>query len=143
MIVVLKLISWQDTEKCITARGALFRLTLQSYGYVFVAKETVLACNRDLKHEAQVYHHLQDIQGGIIPVYIGSVDLQHCYFLDAGVRIVHMLLMSWGGEAFHGDSISSLDTRTRKCVKDTEATRSLWSQAPRHQTAQCSTESEH
>ena len=100
------------------ARGALFRLTLQSYGYVFVAKGTVLAFTRVLKHEAQVYHHLQDIQGDVIPVYLGSVDLEHCFFLDVGVQIIHMLLMSWGGEAFHGDSLSSLDTKTQNCVKD-------------------------
>ena len=100
------------------ARGALFRLTLQSYGYVFVAKGTVLAFTRNLNYEARVYDHLQDLQGDVIPVYLGSVDLKKRYFLDVGVQIVHMLFMSWGGESFRGELISSLDNSTRKCVED-------------------------
>lgn len=33
-----------------------------------------------------------------IPVYLVNISLVRPYFLDVGVRIVHMLLMSWGGE---------------------------------------------
>jgi hypothetical protein len=76
------------------ARGALFRLTLDWYGYTFVAKGTVTAFEVKLKHEGLVYEHLDKIQGELIPVYLGNISLVHPYFLDFGVRIVHMLLMS-------------------------------------------------
>ncbi|KAH8585875.1 hypothetical protein B0O99DRAFT_646021, partial [Bisporella sp. PMI_857] len=80
------------------ARGALFRLTLESYGYTFVAKGTVPAFKAKLKHEGLVYRHLDQVQGELIPVYLGNISLVRPYFLDIGVRIVHMLLMSWAGE---------------------------------------------
>ena len=37
------------------ARGTLFRLILQSYGYTFAAKGTVIAFKAKLKHEGLVY----------------------------------------------------------------------------------------
>jgi hypothetical protein len=85
------------------ARGALFRLTLEWYGYTFVAKGTVTAFEAKLKHEGLVYEHLDKVQGDLIPVYLGSISLVHPYFLDVGVRIVHMLLMSWAGEQARQD----------------------------------------
>jgi hypothetical protein len=83
-------------------------LTLDSYGYTFVAKGTVMAFEAALKHEASVYQHLSDVQGKLIPVYLRSISLACPYFLDLGVRIVHMLLMSWAGEQAHKTSISGL-----------------------------------
>jgi hypothetical protein len=80
------------------ARGALFKLTLESHGYTFVAKGTVVAFEAKLKHEGLVYRHLNEAQGELIPVYLGNISLTRAYFLDFKVRIVHMLLMSWGGE---------------------------------------------
>jgi len=41
---------------------------------------------------------LDEVQGKLIPVYLGNISLVRPYFLDVGVRIVHMLLMSWAGE---------------------------------------------
>jgi hypothetical protein len=75
------------------ARGALFRLTLESYGYTFVAKGTVTAFKAKLKHEGLVYRHSDEVQGELIPVYLGNISLVRPYFLDVRVRIVHMLLM--------------------------------------------------
>ncbi|PSS25711.1 hypothetical protein M430DRAFT_33320 [Amorphotheca resinae ATCC 22711] len=80
------------------ARGALFKLTLYSHGYTFVAKGTVEAFIPALKHEGRIYRHLIGFQGELIPVYLGNISLVKTYFLDFGVRIVHMLLMSWAGE---------------------------------------------
>ena len=79
------------------ARGALFKLTLASHGYVFVGKGTVKAFVSCLQHEGRVYGHLEKVQGTAVPVYLGSIDLIHCYYLDLGVRILHFLLMSYGG----------------------------------------------
>ncbi|KAG9241154.1 hypothetical protein BJ878DRAFT_522142 [Calycina marina] len=85
------------------ARGTLFKLTLESYGYTFVAKGTVAAFEAKLKHEGLVYQHLDKVQGELIPVYLGNITLVRPYFLDFGVRIVHMLLMSWAGEQARED----------------------------------------
>jgi hypothetical protein len=76
-------------------RSALFKLTLESYGYTFVAKGTVTAFKADLKHEGLVYRHLSEVQGNLIPVYLGNISLLCPYFLDVRVRVVHMLL--WRG----------------------------------------------
>ena len=80
------------------ARGALFKLTLKSYGYVFVAKGTVAAFQAKLEHEGSVYRRLDQIQGELIPVYLGNIYLKCPYYLAVGVRIIHMLLMSYAGE---------------------------------------------
>jgi hypothetical protein len=87
------------------ARGALFRLTLESYGYTFAAKGTVAAFKADLEYEGLVYRHLNKIQGKLIPVYLGNISLACPYFLDVEVRIVHMLLMSWVGDQAQGPNI--------------------------------------
>jgi hypothetical protein len=85
------------------ARGALFRLTLESYRYTFIAKGTVMAFIAKLKHECLIYQHLDEVQGELIPVYLGNISLVRPYFLDFRVRIVHMLLMSWVGEQARKD----------------------------------------
>lgn len=90
------------------ARGALFKLTLDSHGYTFVAKGTVEAFIPHLKHEGRIYRHLASSQGDLIPVYLGNISLVDPYFLDFGVRIVHMLLMSWAGEQAQKDTMSSM-----------------------------------
>lgn len=90
------------------ARGALFRLNLDSYGYSFVAKGTVTAFKAKLKHEGLVYRHLDEVQGELIPVYLGNISLVRPYFLDFRVRIVHMLLISWAGEQARKDLVSNL-----------------------------------
>jgi hypothetical protein len=78
-------------------------LTLEWYGYTFVGKGTVTAFEAKLKHEGLVYQHLDKVQGELIPVYLGNISLVCPYFLDFGVRIVHMLLMSWAGEQARKD----------------------------------------
>ncbi|KAH8650353.1 hypothetical protein BGZ60DRAFT_421798 [Tricladium varicosporioides] len=90
------------------ARGALFRLTLERYGYTFVAKGTVTAFKAKLKHEGLVYRHAGEVQGSITPVYLGNISLVRPYFLDFGVRIVHMMLMSWGGMQARSDLMSAI-----------------------------------
>ncbi|KIX92010.1 uncharacterized protein Z520_12281 [Fonsecaea multimorphosa CBS 102226] len=79
------------------ARGVLFRVTEVSHGYTFVAKGTIDELRQHLRHEGQVYQRLLPIQGSATPVYLGNIDLDHPYFYDVGVKIVHMVLMSWGG----------------------------------------------
>jgi hypothetical protein len=43
------------------ARGALFRLTLEWYGYTFIAKGTVTAFKVKLKYKGLVYEYLDKV----------------------------------------------------------------------------------
>ncbi|KAL9629275.1 MAG: hypothetical protein Q9164_006947 [Protoblastenia rupestris] len=79
------------------ARGKLFQVTLASHGYTFAGKGTRDVFVKDLQHEGRMYDKLQSIQGKTIPVYLGNIDLERPW-RDLGVRIIHMLLMSWKGE---------------------------------------------
>jgi len=79
------------------SRGALFQISLASHGYTFVGKGTRDVFVPDLMQEGRMYDRLKSIQGKLIPVYLGNIDLDRPW-LDLGVRIIHMLLMSWGGE---------------------------------------------
>jgi hypothetical protein len=83
------------------ARGALFKITLASHGYTFVGKGTVEVFVEDLRREGRMYERFAHRQGSVVPVYLGNMDLNRTYYLDVGVRIIHMLYMAWGGECLH------------------------------------------
>ena len=55
-----------------------------------------------------VYQHLNEVQGQLVPVYLGNISLACPYFLDVGVRRVHMLLMSYAGEQAQKDLMASI-----------------------------------
>ena len=78
-------------------RGALFQITLAAYGYMFVAKATCEVYIPYLLHEGRIYDRLESLQGNLIPVYLGNIDLVTPWY-DLGVRLTHMLLMSYAGE---------------------------------------------
>ncbi|KAI9731009.1 MAG: hypothetical protein M1834_005470 [Cirrosporium novae-zelandiae] len=80
------------------ARGALFKITLISHGYMFVGKGTRDRFLYDAHREVGAYRRLEKIQGLAVPVCLGGIDLITCYSLAAGVEITYMLLMAWGGE---------------------------------------------
>ena len=82
------------------SRGALFKITLVSHGYTFVAKGTVEAFVDDLRHKGDIYYRLRSLQGSAVPVCLSNLDLKRTYFLDVGVKIIHMLLMSWEETAY-------------------------------------------
>ncbi|MCJ1413000.1 hypothetical protein MMC19_007101 [Ptychographa xylographoides] len=84
------------------SRGALFKITLSDYGYTIVAKGTVSVFVPDLQHEAAIYKHLEAHQGTLVPVCLGAIDLSYPYYYDIGVRIVHMMLLGWGGDCLIG-----------------------------------------
>ena len=79
------------------ARGILFKVTLASHGYTFVGKATREVFVPDLKHEGRMYDVLRIVQGKKIPVYLGNIDLITPWY-DLYYTLIHMLLMSWGGE---------------------------------------------
>ncbi len=103
------------------ARGALFQVTLASHGYVFVGKGTVQAFVPDLRHEGDVYRRLAKLQGTVVPVYLGNINLTESYNLDFGVEILHMLLMSWGGELADKDESMKDSSELQKEIKRTVA----------------------
>ena len=78
-------------------RGALFRIILASHGYTFVGKATREIYVSALQHEGKIYDRLKSIQGRRVPVYLGNIDLEIPWH-DLHVRLIHMLLISWGGE---------------------------------------------
>lgn len=99
------------------ARGALFKVTLASHGYTFVGKGTISMFVPDLQHEGRIYGKLKRIQGEVVPVYLGNINLINPY-LDFGMQIVHMLLMSWGGEVAEESSTSDLEREVCRSVRE-------------------------
>ncbi|KAL1953417.1 hypothetical protein VTO42DRAFT_2824 [Malbranchea cinnamomea] len=84
--------------------GALFKLTLEPYGYTFVGKGTTYESN----YEGKIYEHLKELQGSAVPVYLGEIYLREMvYYLRAFCAIIHMTLMAWGGDDL------SIDTQDR------------------------------
>ncbi|KAL4748273.1 hypothetical protein BDW72DRAFT_156847 [Aspergillus terricola var. indicus] len=80
------------------SRGALFKITLWSHGYTFVAKGTPVEFVAGLKHEELIYSHLSSIQGIYIPVLLGSLQLRHPFSYDGIAEIVHLMFMSYVGK---------------------------------------------
>lgn len=74
-------------------RGALFQITLASHGYTFVGKTTCEVFVPALQHQVLIYDRLRSIQGKMVPVYLGNIDLERPW-RDLRVRLIHMLLMS-------------------------------------------------
>ncbi|KAL8661193.1 MAG: hypothetical protein Q9202_005795 [Teloschistes flavicans] len=95
------------------SRGMLFKLSLASHGYSFVGKATIKHWIPEFLHEAETYEHLQDLQGDLIPVYLGSIDLVKPYYAFCTV-LVHILLLSYGGERLKGDNaLDGLENQLR------------------------------
>ncbi|KAL8659014.1 MAG: hypothetical protein Q9202_007320 [Teloschistes flavicans] len=80
------------------SRGVLFKVTSTAYGYVFVAKATLSCYIPDLRHEGRVYEYLHDLQGSLIPVYLGNIDLGIPWYGRYG-PLVHLLMMSYAGKS--------------------------------------------
>ncbi|KAL4993231.1 hypothetical protein BDV10DRAFT_179484 [Aspergillus recurvatus] len=80
------------------SRGALFKITLWSHGYTFVAKGTPIEFVAGLKHEERIYSHLTSIQGIYVPVLLGSLRLRYPFSYDGIAEIVHLMFMSYVGK---------------------------------------------
>jgi hypothetical protein len=128
------------------AVGTLFKLTLAQYGYTFVGKGGLQEFIQILTHAAKVINRLESLQGEAVPVYLRSIALTQPYCLTAleairfaGTQIVHMPLMSWGGEAVTdmggGTNFSVESSRSMKMVRsegvvhdDPNETSFLWNE---------------
>ncbi|KAJ8129518.1 hypothetical protein O1611_g4113 [Lasiodiplodia mahajangana] len=80
------------------AIGALFKITARPYGYTLVTKGVQTAHRSRLSSEAQVYARLSSLQGTLVPVYLGLIDLTRDYILGGGAHVTRMMLLSYGGE---------------------------------------------
>lgn len=78
-------------------RGALFKITLWSHGYTFVAKGTPVEFVEGSQYEELVYSHLTSIQGKNVPVLIGSLDLRYPFSYDGIAEIVHLMFLGFAG----------------------------------------------
>lgn len=78
--------------------GVLFRVRLKSHGYTIAAKATPIDFVHRLQWEASIYDLLRPIQGIHVPVYLGSIDLETSYKYEGICELVHMMLLSFGGE---------------------------------------------
>ncbi|KAK9366884.1 hypothetical protein V1509DRAFT_209364 [Lipomyces kononenkoae] len=110
----------------IGAIGALFKLELAPYGYTFVGKGTQSVHLRCLQHESRVYSRLESLQGEVVPVYLGIVNLSRGYVLPGAARVLHMMLMSWGGETAAGADVPDLSVELRR------SSRAVWSEGVDH-----------
>ncbi|KAL8676769.1 MAG: hypothetical protein Q9186_006750 [Xanthomendoza sp. 1 TL-2023] len=80
------------------ARGAIFKLTLESHGYTIIGKGTPPHYVHCLENEFAVYEYLRELQGNIIPVCLGAIDSPRCYLYALGpVHIYHWLMTSFAG----------------------------------------------
>ncbi|KAI4172203.1 MAG: hypothetical protein LQ346_008644 [Caloplaca aetnensis] len=90
------------------SRSMLFKVTLASYGYTLVAKGTRDVFVVDLMHEQQMYDRLSSMQGEYIPVHVGNIDLAHAWYDCGGVRVIHMLLLAYGGVRIDNDQVGEI-----------------------------------
>ncbi|KAK9234762.1 hypothetical protein V1525DRAFT_391123 [Lipomyces kononenkoae] len=110
----------------IGAIGALFKLELAPYGYTFVGKGTQSVHLRCLQHESLVYSRLESLQGEVVPVHLRIVNLAGGYVLPGAARVLHMMLMSWGGEIAARADVPDLSVKLRR------SSRAVWSEGVDH-----------
>ncbi|KAL3965720.1 hypothetical protein ACCO45_000028 [Purpureocillium lilacinum] len=56
--------------------------------------------------------------GKVVPVHLGMVQLAKGYVLPGGARVVHMMLMSWGGEEASDANVSDLTAEVRRSSQE-------------------------
>ncbi|KAM6527494.1 hypothetical protein FSOLCH5_003564 [Fusarium solani] len=125
----------------IGATGVLFKLELAPYGYTFVGKGSLPGHLGLLQHESRIYAWLDKLQGEVVPVHLGLVQLDKLqgevapvhqgYILPGGARILHMMLMSWGGETITdtltaGAALANLPAEVRRSSQD------VWAEGINH-----------
>ncbi|PGH20338.1 hypothetical protein AJ80_03606 [Polytolypa hystricis UAMH7299] len=108
------------------AIGVLFKLELAPYGYTFVAKGTLPGGLRHLEHESNIYARLDKLQGEVVPVHLGLVRLDQGYILPGGARVVHMMLMSWGGETAAEAGVPDMTAEVRR------SSQAVWTEGVNH-----------
>lgn len=108
------------------ATGMLFKLELEPYGYTFVGKGALSGHPCDLEHESNIYARLDRLQGHVVPVHLGIVELDRGHILPGGVRVFDMMLMSWGGEKASKAGLPDLATELHR------SSQAVWAEGVNH-----------
>ncbi|KAE8152103.1 hypothetical protein BDV25DRAFT_170867 [Aspergillus avenaceus] len=106
------------------ASGAPFKISCAVYGYTVVGKGTTSYLWNEVLREADIYRILSRVQGSVVPVFLGAVDLAKIYFLHGAGEIRHMLLMAWAGKPISKAEAASPDI-SRSISKSIRKIRSL------------------
>ncbi|TLD04558.1 hypothetical protein E2P81_ATG10610 [Venturia nashicola] len=103
------------------SRGVPFKATLASHGYTVIAKCTPADFVADLRHEADIYEHLRDIQGTHVPFHLGNLDLGRPYYYLGIAQLVHVMFLGYGGAPIdrQGETLDPADAgvRAESCVR--------------------------
>ncbi|EPE07414.1 phosphotransferase-like protein [Ophiostoma piceae UAMH 11346] len=91
------------------AIGALFKVSLFPLGYTFVAKGVQDSDRECLDWEERAYQRLATLQGRVVPVCLGLVDLRRAYVLTGGARVSRLMLLSYAGETPQPDQVDEED----------------------------------
>ena len=69
-----------------------------------------------------MYKRMEAIQGKAVPVCLGSIDMRRPFYLCSGVLIVHLMLLSWGGEEVESCRLSRArwDREMKRTLLDVE-----------------------
>ena len=105
--------------------GVLFKLAVADYGYTFVGKSVEKNNVGVLRHEAAVYRSLQPLQGVLIPVFLGIVDMQREVTLNNLAEVTHLMLMSYAGPTVQSPKLQvpadvDLDAEIDRTLQDLE-----------------------
>lgn len=106
------------------AIGALFKVTAYPQGYTFVAKGVQDDDREYLDWEERVYRQLVVLQGSVVPVCLGLVDLRRAYVLTGGARVSRLMLLSYAGETAQPEQVDE--------EVEAELTKTLWAHGVEH-----------
>ncbi|RFU75240.1 serine threonine kinase [Trichoderma arundinaceum] len=76
--------------------GDVFKVTLASHGYTFVAKGVVRSNASRLGRECKLYGQVKELQGTCMPVCLGIAKLDVPY-MHASKVYTHFMFLSWAG----------------------------------------------
>lgn len=97
------------------ASAAPFKIVLATYDYTVIGKGTSSQQRFEISREAAIYGRLQSIQGAVVPVCLGILDLSKFYFLHGFGPVRVFLLLGWGGEALTTEQKSTLTSDIVHC----------------------------
>ncbi|KAJ4308807.1 hypothetical protein N0V84_011877 [Fusarium piperis] len=130
-----------DSRGKMGAIGVLFKLELELYGYSFVGKGCLAGHLGLLQHESDIYAWLDKLQGEVVPVHLGLVRLdkpqgeaepgQQGYILPGFARILHMMLMSWGGETI-SDTLTAGAAPANLLAEAQRSSQEVWTKGINH-----------
>ncbi|KAI0877490.1 hypothetical protein GGS24DRAFT_120845 [Hypoxylon argillaceum] len=107
-----------DCQYLVSHRGAIgypFKLTVTGFGYTFIGKGVQDDHGRRLIHESRIYQALQPLQGSVIPVHLGLIQLHVGYPIQDQFLIVpYMMLLAYAGESIARSLLTKEEDEARE-----------------------------